>query len=206
MTWKRAQWLTLFSLFYHYLDLLHQYTEFQLQSILLLLIPRNHLKTHCFTSTADQSRLELPFWVPSYSSSETQGRSVGPGEKTRQKFSSTGGKAPGYRLSPDHFQTVKRMLAPDWAQKMLCIIVPNWRTASPEFFSWVRTRRLLGTLSKDDDDGSKNAGKKWICVLSNLIASIWTRSKCQMQATFPGVKFLRILFRFKKRLECPSPP
>ena len=68
-------------------------------------------------------------------SSETQGRSVGPGEKARQKFSSTGGKAPGYRLLPDHFQTVKRMLVPDWAQKMLCIIVPNRRTASPEFFS-----------------------------------------------------------------------
>ena len=55
----------------------------------------------------------------------------------RRKFSSTGGKAPGYRLSPDHFQTVKQMLAPDWAQKMLCIIVPNRRTVSPEFFSWV---------------------------------------------------------------------
>ena len=76
-------------------------------------------------------------------SSETQGRSVGPGEKALQTFSSTGGKAPGYRLSPDHFQTVKRMLAPDWAQKMLCIIVPNRRIASPEFFSRVRTRRLL---------------------------------------------------------------
>ena len=76
-------------------------------------------------------------------SSETQGRSVGPGEKARQKFSSTGGKAPGYRLSPNHFQTVKPLLAPDWAQKLLCIIVPNRRTASPEFFSWVRTRRLL---------------------------------------------------------------
>ena len=35
------------------------------------------------------------------------------------------------------------MPAPDWAQKILCIIVPNRRTASPEFFSWVRTRRLL---------------------------------------------------------------
>ena len=33
-------------------------------------------------------------------------------------------------------------------------------------------------------------------VLSNLIASIWTRSICQMQATFPGV-----LFRFKKGKE-----
>ena len=61
----------------------------------------------------------------------------------RRKFSSTGGKAPRYRLSPDHFQTVKQMLAPDWAQKMLCIIVPNRQTASPEFFSWVRTWPLL---------------------------------------------------------------
>ena len=35
----------------------------------------------------------------------------------------------------DHFQTVKRMLAPDWAQKMRCIIVLDRRTASHEFFS-----------------------------------------------------------------------
>ena len=32
------------------------------------------------------------------------------------------------------FPTIKQMLAPDWAQKTLCIIVPNRRTASPEFF------------------------------------------------------------------------
>ena len=62
---------------------------------------------------------------------------------TKLFWSSMGGRGPGYRLSPDHFRTVKRMLAPDWAQKMLCIIGPNRRTASPEFFSWVRTRRLL---------------------------------------------------------------
>ena len=35
------------------------------------------------------------------------------------------------------------MLAPDWSQKMLCIIVPDRRTASPEFFSCVRARQLL---------------------------------------------------------------
>ena len=69
-----------------------------------------------------------------YTSSETKGAVSGSVEKARRKFSSTGGKAPGYGLSPDHFQTVKRMLAPDWAQKMLCIIMPNRRTASPEFF------------------------------------------------------------------------
>ena len=63
--------------------------------------------------------------------------------KARRKFSSTSGRTPGYRLSADHFQKVKRMLAPDWAQKMLCIIVPNRRTVSPEFSSWVRTQRLF---------------------------------------------------------------
>ena len=62
------------------------------------------------------------------SSLETQEQSVGLGEKAGQKFSSTGERAPGYRLSPDHFQNFKRMPAPDWAQKMLCIIVSNRRT------------------------------------------------------------------------------
>ena len=61
------------------------------------------------------------------SSSETQGQSVGSGEKARQKFLSKGGGAPGYLLSPDHFQKFKQMPAPDWAQKKLCIIVPNRR-------------------------------------------------------------------------------
>ena len=53
----------------------------------------------------------------------------------------------------------------------------------------------------DDDDGSENVSKKMILHSFNLIASIWTRSICQMQATFPGVQFLRILFKFKKRKE-----
>ena len=63
-----------------------------------------------------------------------------------ESFQAWGGRAPGYRLSPEYFQTVKRMLVSDKAKKkkkMLCIIVPNRRTVSPEFFSWVRTRRLL---------------------------------------------------------------
>ena len=62
------------------------------------------------------------------SSSETQGQSVGSGEKAGRKFSSTDERAPGYRLLPNYFQKFKRMPAPDWAQKMLCIIVPNRRT------------------------------------------------------------------------------
>ena len=70
-------------------------------------------------------------------SSETQGQSVGSGEKAGRnlKFSCTGERAPGYRMSSNYFQNFKRMPAPDWAQKMLCIIVLNRRTVSPEFLS-----------------------------------------------------------------------
>ena len=44
------------------------------------------------------------FQTPVKSSSETQGQSVGSGEGARGKFSSTGERASGYRLSPDYFQ------------------------------------------------------------------------------------------------------
>ena len=80
-------------------------------------------------------------------SSETQGQSVGSGEKSGRKFSNTGERAPGNRLSPNYFQKFKRMPAPDWAQKILCIIVPNRRTVSPEFFSWVHTWLLSSRLT-----------------------------------------------------------
>ena len=53
------------------------------------------------------------------------------------KYGRSGKRAPGYRLSTNYFQKFKRMPASDWAQKMLCIIVPNRRTVSidHEFFS-----------------------------------------------------------------------
>ena len=68
-------------------------------------------------------------------SSETQGQSVGSGEKVGRKLSNTGERANGYRLSSNYFQKFKLMPVPDWAQKMLCIIVRNRRIVSPEFFS-----------------------------------------------------------------------
>ena len=63
--------------------------------------------------------------------------------------------------------------------------------------------RLLGTLSEDDDNGSENV-KKMNLRSFKLNRIYWTRSICQMQATFPGVEFLTILFRFKKRKENSS--
>ena len=56
-------------------------------------------------------------------SSETQGQSVGSGEKAGRKFSSTGERAPGYQLSTNNFQKFKQMSAPDWARNALCPIL-----------------------------------------------------------------------------------
>ena len=108
-------------------------------------VDRCFVRMHCFSSKifvlCKYSRNPITCWTLKANkkqliarvraSSETQGQSVGSGENARRKFSSKGGRAPGYRLSPDHFQKFKRMPAPDWAQKVLCIIVPNRRTVSP---------------------------------------------------------------------------
>ena len=59
------------------------------------------------------------------------------GEMARQKFSRTGGRTPGYQVSPDHFQTALRIPAPDWAEKIPCIILPNRRAATLESLSCV---------------------------------------------------------------------
>ena len=81
-----------------------------------------------------------------------------------------------------------------WRQRELSLSPTNRKLIQILIVLWL----LLGTLSKDDDDGSENVAKKM-----NL-RSTWTLSICQMQATFPGVEFLRILFKFKKRKENSS--
>ena len=42
--------------------------------------------------------------------------------------------------------------------------------------------------------------KKWICILSNFIASILSRSICQTCATIPGVEFLSMFKKWKENL------
>ena len=63
---------------------------------------------------------------------------------------------------------------------------------------------ILGTLRNDDDDGSENVAKKMNLSSFKLNRVYLDPIKCQMQATFPGVEFLRILLRFKKRKEDSS--
>ena len=77
-------------------------------------------------------------------SSETQGQSVGLGEKAGRSFQLRAKEPLGtYSILTELFPKIQAMPSPDWAQKMLCIIVPNRPTVSSEFFSWVRTRRLF---------------------------------------------------------------
>ena len=85
------------------------------------------------------------------SSLETQGQSVGLGEKAGRKFSSTDKRAPGYQLSQNYFQEFRQMPAPDWAQKMLCIIVPNRRRVSlfvSSYTTAIFSPHLLGSFTK----------------------------------------------------------
>ena len=62
--------------------------------------------------------------------------------KCATKVFKHGQKSSAWVLTLTHFQKVKRMLTPDWAQNMICIILPNRQTASSEFFSSIRTRGL----------------------------------------------------------------
>ena len=57
------------------------------------------------------------------------------GRKGRTKVFKYGRKSPSVPTLTELFQKLKWIPAPGWAQKMLCIIVPNRRTVSPEFFS-----------------------------------------------------------------------
>ena len=59
---------------------------------------------------------------------------------------------------------------------------------------------LLGTLSKDDDDGSEKVGKKMNLRSFKLNRVFGPAQYVKMQATFPEVEFLR----FKKRKENSS--
>ena len=112
-----------------------------------LFIVRGHAMT-CHVHLAEHStRSVVLLNVSLHPSSETQGQSVGGGRNFAEKFSRTGEEAPGYQVLPDHFQTASRLPAPDWAHKILCIIVPNRRTATLESLSCVLTRRLLSRLT-----------------------------------------------------------
>ena len=77
---------------------------------------------------------------------DRQRKGVGAGEEENIYFSFSLARSPIFsertkikikRLCTGYFHTVKRMSAPDEAQKILCIV------ASLEFFSCVSTRRLL---------------------------------------------------------------
>ena len=110
------------------------------------------------------------------SSSETKGQSVGSGEKAERKFSSAGERAPGYRLSPSYVQNFKRMPDPNWAQKLLCIVVPNRRKK----LSNCRCVRTTVTATKTPFKSR---------AASSFIALILFCSFRQLLTIFSGVEF-----------------
>ena len=79
--------------------------------------------------------VESAQWLFSPHPRRPRGSQSEAGEMARRKFSRTGGRTPGYQVSPDHFQTALRIPAPDWAEKIPCIILPNRRAATLESLS-----------------------------------------------------------------------
>ena len=98
-----------------------------------------------------------------------------------EKRQDEGGRAPGHRLSPDHFQKFKRIPAPGTKNGLYyCAQSVN---TSPEFLSSVRTRRLLSRHTCPVCSPS-------LCVQGKLLFSTFlTRNKGTTDES-------------KKRLEC----
>ena len=63
---------------------------------------------------------------------------------------------------------------------------------------------LLGTLSNDNDDGNENVAKKGNLRSFKLNHVYLDPLNMSNAGEFPGVEFLRILFKFKKRKENSS--
>ena len=84
-------------------------------------------------------------WISTFLSHPRRPRGGQSGrEKRRDKSFQAQAEKP---LGTDSHRTISKRSSECWLlighKKMVCIIVPNRRTASPEFFSRVRKRRLL---------------------------------------------------------------
>ena len=65
------------------------------------------------------------------------------GRKGGTKVFKYGQKSPWVPTLTELFPKIQADAGSWLGTKMLCIIVPNRRTVSPEFFSWVRTRQIF---------------------------------------------------------------
>ena len=70
------------------------------------------------------------------------------------------------------------------------------------YFPWpIFLNEEIGTLSKDNEDGSENVGKKRNLHSLKLNRVYLDPLNMSNAGEFPGVEFLRILFTFNKRKE-----
>ena len=122
---------------------------------------------------------------PDVSSSETQGLSVGSGEKAGRKFSSTGKRAPGYRLSPSYFQKIQAD-AGSWLGTNNALY---YCAQSANSFSWV-----LFVSSPDPTDCpwvSEDADEPTV-LFANLTKGFVHIFECKI----PGETFFKTIFLF----------
>ena len=102
-----------------------------------------------------------------YNPRRARGSHVGSGEKAGRKFSNTGERASGYRISPSYFQKFKRIPAPDWADWAL-----YYCAQSANSFSWVLfvssyTTAIFSSNKPIDDKSQEVAiGSFGYCVIT----------------------------------------
>ena len=88
--------------------------------------------------------------------------------------------------------------------ELFCLDKQKTTRQKIEHFKVKTSLSPIGTLSKDDDNGSENVGKKMNLRSFKVNCVFGPAQYVKMQGTFPEVEFLRILFRFKKRKENSS--
>ena len=111
-----------------------------LQLLRLICLQIIELSAGCPAENMISNSNILTYYTPS---SENPGAVSRAGRKGATKVFKHGRKSPWVPTFAGPF-TNGQANAVSWlGTKKLCIIVPNRRTVSPEFFSWARTRRLL---------------------------------------------------------------
>ena len=108
-----------------------------------------------------ETSAEIPYrWRVTTHPRRPRGGQSGRGKRRDESFQAQTEKP----LATDSHRTISKRSSENLLlieqKKCICIIVPNRRTASPEFFSWIRTRLLLGTLRSSDATATRTSLKR----------------------------------------------
>ena len=109
-----------------------------------------------------------------------RGGQSGREKRSDESFRAQAEKPLGTDSRPDHFQTVKRILPPDWAQKMLCARPIGEQHLLSSFFEFVHDgywldHDLSDSCTKEMHAVRKRLGWYKLSILKNCLPENWRR-------------------------------